>query len=278
VADVLAIQRQERLPEAKKQALRALSSTEKAEFLRDYFAAQQTDREEWLLAQRQWNELKAQGDGPPWPFRDAKLKAGIDRYLKVALGVDPAHWPPLLDKKAELPAECRLSREELFELRKRRADAETGKSWLTYGQFLLRLSRDHPMLPKPRSGDAVVRPEQLPKSFKLKESPLMLRRVGKWPDFALDVEARHPRVEALGPAKPEEFADPIRDFAKQELLPKLTADERKKLDGLLGRWPDYPQELLRLADEKNLSVPDATLPGEPAEWKRLYLLPSRRTK
>ena len=61
---------------------------------------------------------------------------------------------------------------------------------------------------------------------------------------------------------------------KDTLLPKLATDDRKALDKLTGKWPEYPRKLLELARKHDLSVPGVTLPGEPSQWDKLYRLPT----
>ena len=56
------------------------------------------------------------------------------------------------------------------------------------------------------------------------------------------------------------------------LLSRLlgTADERRDLDRLQGRWPEYPRKFLSYADKYDLSVPGVTLPGSPRKWEATY--------
>jgi hypothetical protein len=101
--------------------------------------------------------------------------------------------------------------------------------------------------------------------------------VGKWPDFAEAVaantkDAKESKLDPLGPCKPEHFTPAVEEFATVKLPSRLSKAERDKWDGMLGRWPDYPREMMRLAREKNLSVPEVSLPGEPDKWKQFYQL------
>ena len=279
VTDTMARQNQEWLPEQKKIGLKQLAVTERLDYLQAYDDHERTRRQEWQLAQRQWRDMKEMGDAPPWPFNDEKLTREIDEYIRTVLGADPTRLMQSLDKKADLPAECRLTREEILDLRRRREDAFKSQYWLTYGQLLLRLSRDHSSLPRPKSGEVVVRPVQI-KNLPVREAALGKFAVGKWPEFALDVVRRNrlepKQTETLGPARPEDFSDAIRDAMTKILLPKLTPEERKKLDGLLGRWPGYPEEVMKLAAAKNVSLPEVCLPGSPEKWKKYYELPGAR--
>jgi hypothetical protein len=279
VTDTLAKQHQDRLPEQKKSGLKQLAVTERLEFLQAYDDTQRSRQQEWQLAQRQWRDMKEMGDAPPWPFNDEKLTKEIDEYIRTVLGADPTKLMQSLDKKTDLPAECRLTREEILDLRRRREDAFKSQYWLTYGQLLLRLSRDHASLPRAKTGDVVVRPVQI-KNLPVREAALAKFSVGKWPEFALDVVRRNrldpKQTETLGPARPEDFSDAISEAMSKQLLPKLTTEEKKKLDGLLGRWPAYPEEVMKLAAFKNVSLPEVCLPGEPEKWKKYYELPGAR--
>jgi hypothetical protein len=279
VTDTMAKQHQDWLPEQKKNGLKQLAVAERMEYLQSYADTERNRKQEWQLAQRQWREMKELGDAPPWPFNDEKLTKEIDEYIRTVLGADPAKLMASLDKKADLPPECRLSREEILDLRRRREDAFKSQYWLTYGQLLLRLSRDHASLPRPKSGEPVVRPSQI-KTLPVREAPLGKFAVGKWPEFALDVARRNKldakQSEVLGPARPEDFSDSVREAVNKQLLPKLSSDEKRKLDNLLGRWPSYPEEMMKLANQHNVSVPEVSLPGDPERWKKIYELPGTK--
>ncbi len=279
VTDIMAKQHQDWLPEQKKSGLKQLAVTERLEFLQAYDDTECSRQQEWQLAQRQWRDMKEMGDAPPWPFNDEKLTKEIDEYIRTVLGAEPTKLMQSLDKKADLPAECRLSREEILDLRRRREDAFKSQYWLTYGQLLLRLSRAHSTLPRPKTGEVVVRPMQI-KNLPVREAALAKFAVGKWPEFALDVARRNrldaKQSETLGPARQEDFSDALREAITKQLLPKLSAEEKKKLDGFVGRWPAYPEEIMKLAAAKNLSLPEVSLPGDPAKWKKYYELPGAR--
>jgi hypothetical protein len=87
----------------------------------------------------------------------------------------------------------------------------------------------------------------------------------KWPDFALAVtEAIRSRglemVQELGPCRAEEFSPVVQQFLTAKLLPSLTANEKARLRDAEGRWPDYPQTLLSLAEQHGLVVPGVAPP------------------
>jgi hypothetical protein len=90
---------------------------------------------------------------------------------------------------------------------------------------------------------------------------------GKWPDFgialtkACRIHNITPALKPLGPCRPEEFPPIIQTFINEELLPRLTEQEREKLDAAKGMWPEYPELLKKLADDRNLEIPLMRLPG-----------------
>jgi hypothetical protein len=264
----------ESLSEAKRQSLKEALAEEKAELVSIYRDQQQSRRNEWQLAQRQWKELSGNNKSP-WPFNDPKLAEEIDTYIKTAFGFDPSKLPiPEKNKKWELPTECRLTPDELLEFRLRREATRDGY-WLTYGALLLRLSEAHPMLPRPKAGMPIVRPQDLPKGYlSIRENPpLRGRTIGKWPDFALEVVRQNrtdAKLDPLGPCRAAELSETIQAFIRTA----LSDADRRKLELLQGRWPQYPQKFLELAREKNLSVPEIMLPGEPKKWQEFYQLPS----
>jgi hypothetical protein len=142
--------------------------------------------------------------------------------------------------------------------------------------LLLKLSEKYPTLPRPGpTGKLVLQRNDLPPGYQMPKDDVLKRRaiVNKWPDFAEEVYRANPKdgkLPPLGPCKPDEFTDPVKKFATVTLPEKLNAAEKEKLKGLEGKWPDYPKEMVRLAREKNLSVPEVTLPGDPDLWKKYY--------
>lgn len=265
------------LPQKQQDALQKVATTdERLDLLDTYRSNEAARRQEWEFAQRQWKEMT--GKDKPWPFNDPALAGQVDAFIQSAFGVDPAALPVTdREKKAEvrLPPECRLSPQEVIELRERREAATQGGYWFTYGALLLRLSDKYPTLPRPAVGRPVVSPEQLrAKGYPMpKEAAKARTLIGKWPDFALEVaratrDVKEAKADPLGPCKPEDFTEPVKQF----VLTRLTEQDRKQLERHLGKWPDYPQELLKLAREKNLSVPEATLPGEPETWRQYFQL------
>ncbi len=246
--------------------------------------AERARREEWQLARRQWDDLRP--DRKPWPFADPALARQVDEYVKTVLKVDLAARP---DPK-ELPAGWRVTREEYADLRARYAAAQGGGGWewFSYGLLVYRLAERHPYLPP--FGD---RPPltALPESWPVNVTRPLHNRGGlpagqkywprgKWPEFALEVDAAARRAgltlpEPLGPSRPGQFA-PAVNAALSDLLPRLTAAERDGLTKLEGKWPEYPRAFLALAAKRDVPVPGVTLPGQPSQWARFYSLTPRQ--
>ena len=68
---------------------------------------------------------------------------------------------------------------------------------------------------------------------------------------------------------PFNFAPKGWAFCDGQLLPLLSAAEKKQLDATEGVWPDYHRTLMKLADDHGLSVPGLSLPGGREFWDRL---------
>jgi len=246
-----------------------------AKMLRDREKAR---RSEWIFAQRQWQKMTGP-DRKPWPFSDEILSQQIDEYIKHGLGVDLAGPEP---KGALFASSSRLSREDFLELRASHDAAKKDGYWFSYGACLLRMAEKHPALPRPRNESAaIVRIVQLPPEWmrglpKDGKKNRLDGNVGRWPDFVLEVQRLHTKPDTkltpLGPTKPGESEESFDKFLVEQLLPKLSDDQKKKLANLEGKWPKYTEEAMNLARDKNLSVPKLTLPGPPKEWEKYYKL------
>ncbi len=269
---------QKALPQKQQDALKHVASEEaKQELLAGYRATDAAHRDEWELAQRQWKKgTRKDKDGKPWPFHDPNTVAEVDRFILSAFGIDPKNLPPAdKDKrfdKFEMKSECRLTREEVIALRDKREAAEQGGYWFLYGAYLLQLADRYPTLPRWGNGKLTPLAPKDVKGYTLpKEKDAGKLRAGKWPDFAEDVarstrEAKEATLPPLGPCRPDEFTPAVQQFIEKS----LTDADRKSLERYLGKWPDYPREMMKLAERKNLRVPEVTLPGEPAEWREHY--------
>jgi hypothetical protein len=171
----------------------------------------------------------------------------------------------------------RLTRMLSDEEKERLTKAE-GK-WPRLANTILELSEKHPVLPPLPSGP-IVRFNQLPPEAKAflsnkKKAQELFKNLDKWPQFALAAcalmkqEKRTP--PPLGASRPAEFDEAIQGFLKEKLEPALTTDEKTKLHGAEGHWPDYPLRLLELAHKNNLIVPGMSLPGPRELWNSARL-------
>jgi anti-sigma-K factor RskA len=282
----------ESLPQRQQEALRHVESAEERLELLQAFRAEEADRrQEWEIANRQWQAAggKERGkDYKPWPFDQPDAAKQVDEYIRTAFGVDPKGVvlrPKKGDKVDALPQSCRLTPQEAAELFECREAVSHGERWFIYGVLLLRLSEKYPTLPRPPAGGKlVVTPKELQGTgYVMPKDDVLKRRavVGKWPDFAEEVARanppKEPRLPPLGPSRPDEFTEGVKKFATDTLPPRLNQQEKDRLKGLEGRWPEYPKEMMRLARDKNLSVPEVTLPGEPESWRKYYhLAPAKK--
>ena len=271
----------ESLTPSQQKALKTVASVEeRTQLLSELKQREQTFRREWEFAHRQWQPNKSD-DQKAYPFNKPELAKPLDDYIRRAFGVD-LNAP--FDKKADTSAPCRLTREELVELKYRHEAAIKEGYWFSYGACLLQLAEAHPMLPEPGKGKPLTQMDQPPLTLPAvrrlaKNDGANLQQrfkatIGRWPDFALEIHkldaASKDKLPPLGPCRPGEFADDVELFVKDQLAPKLDRKERDRLDSQLGKWPEYPRAVIELAKAKNLSVPGAMLPGEPKLWNEYY--------
>ena len=232
-------------------------------------------REDEALRHDRWAFVRQHAEAfaankSPWPFDTEAGRKEVVDFARDVLKVDD-------------PKKCRLSGEELAEYKRLYGLAQRDGAWAWYGLLVYELSRQHPYLPEPESIKMYVEPSELPEPY----SRVLQKKgggwriktsvYGKWPEFPLEVHRESqflkflaPNAPPLGPARPTEFKPAVRDFATKELIPKLTAEERRDLQRLEGRWPDYPQRLLHYAHKYDLPVPGVTLPGPPRRWDATY--------
>jgi hypothetical protein len=268
------------LPVATRDRITATDDGERPEFVAELREGERERRDAWRAARRQWPTLFGGGKQPPWPFSEPGLPAEIDAFVTDIFRVNLAAKP---EPKGELAAGTRLTRGEFAYLKAARDGATREGHWFVYGVALHRLARRHPTLPPPRPGKTTpVTTQTLPT-----EVPVKLLRGGpkafdnstrdKWPDFALEVARKlaadgHRVPASLGPCRPDDFPDAVRDFVTGTLLPRLTDAERVRLNSLEGIWPGYPRAVIELAaaPPRDLPVPTVTLPGAPSLWAKYY--------
>jgi hypothetical protein len=140
------------------------------------------------------------------------------------------------------------------------------------------LARHHPVLPPLPSHRPIAHFDDLPDRAtvvagakvqweKRSDAWNTLQRVeGRWPEWALTLHSllsqqQRQQMPPLGASCPPDFSVEVREFIKKTLTQKVTFEEWKELRSLEGKWPDYPQRLLRLAEKHKLDVPGMSLPG-----------------
>ena len=268
----------EALPTGRQDQLKMTATPEEAVQLVGHWKAGENSRaEEWALARRLWDDLNRGQDSRPWPFGQPALARDVDEFVRTAFHADMSIRT---ETRFDLPPACRLDRGEFLELKNRREAAEAEGYWLLYGACVYRLAERHPYLPPPTTGTPITELQQLPKEvmkrLRSKKGAADLGRTrGQWPDFALVVAAAADKEkidleEPLGPARPSEFAPPVRVFVEETLTPRLSSDDAASLGALEGKWPAYPQRLVELARQHDLAVPGVTLPGPPSRWRKYY--------
>ncbi len=253
---------------------------ERFDLLNAWKVADKARRDEWHVARRQWPTLFGSEGQAPWPFAEPGAADQVDQYVKSAFKVDLA---VAISPKNDLPLAARLTRPEFNALKSARDSATKDKNWFVYGVAVYRLAQQHPYLPEPQPGKPlVVSTVTLPADLPTRFSRLISKggdgaKRGKWPEFALEVASKcvTEKVsvpESFGPCRPADFTEPVKTFLTTVLLPRLTVAEREALKQLEGKWPDYPQYVLKLASlpKYDFAVPTVTLPGTPSLWAKYY--------
>jgi hypothetical protein len=151
--------------------------------------------------------------------------------------------------------------------------------WPLYEHTLRNLAGRHEVLPPVQGKPEYTRYDELPREWQQAFPFETLRRhkvwqtlkakEKKWPDFALWLTEELVRKQRLGPkgplpplgaCKPRDFSEEVQKFLDQDLRPRLSAEEKKRLDDDEGKWPEYPRTLAALARRHHLAVPGLMLP------------------
>jgi hypothetical protein len=239
------------LPKAYRDELQKMAAPKRSGRIAELRREESQRRQEWQFAGRHWEALQKMD-------RQQKFRPEVEAYVRESL-------LPMLseDEKAKLAR-------------------ATGQP--NYPNVLVELADKHPVkLPGPSTGPS--RFEELPPEVKkilpgLKDpGPQLAARVrpveGKWPDYAIFVTrfAANPKrigkplPHPLGPSRPSEFSVTLQTFLKDVLIPKLTPVETELLRAAEGKWPEYPQAVLKLANEHKVAVPGMSLPGPRELWE-----------
>jgi hypothetical protein len=257
----------EALPARTRERLPTLRTDERLNLLAEAEAARKVADADWLAAADHWRKRTAAGV-KPFPFDQPGGAERVNEFVKSVLRAE------LTGKPDEA---CRLTPGEFADLRLRHELAVREGQWFLYGLGVWRLAERHPSLPKPRGKPAVVHPRDLP-DFRMPVRAAQLEKskdVGKWPEFARHAAAVLSAkkfgavpTDGLGPCRPGEFPDAI-----ETVLSELPEPDRKRLDVVKGKWPEFPDLLMRLARERDREVPGVSLPGRPSQWAATYALP-----
>ncbi|QJW98905.1 hypothetical protein [Frigoriglobus tundricola] len=234
-------------------------------------------RERWGFIRRHAAEFAAHRS--PWPFDTEPGRKEVVEFARHAFKIPPEKTDP----KSDDAKKCRLSWDELAEYRRTLAQAERDGAWAWYGLVVYELAKAHPYLPEAADPKLLItEPKELPEEYVhvLKKKTTWSFR--KWPEFPLEIHRETParkltstKLPPLGPARPDEFKEPVRTFVTTVLESKLSTAERDALRQAEGKWPEYPKLVVQFAKRHELSVPGVTLPGPPSRWETNYALRPR---
>jgi len=260
------------LPPARRAKLNGLPAAGQVELIRQWRDEETTQRDEWAFHRNHAEDILA--NRTPWPFDNPARQKEVIEFMRGAFRID--------DEKR-----CRFEEPERSRyIASLSLATEQGgwMAWYAYGKLAYSMVKKYEkyLLPEPAVGDPVTKYEQLGTKAerwfeKGKGRTLTANLVGKWPDFALAVQnyAGTEKLEKvvlplLGASRPYDFKEPLRTFVLKDLMSVLVASDRKTLEGMEGRWPEYPYALVRLARQHDLSLPGMMLPGSPKRWDSMY--------
>ncbi len=261
------------LPTAQRQTLKALPPTERGALILKWKGEEDASRTYWNTA-RLHHEFVRSGK-PPWPFTDDAMKKLVLDFARAA------YHPGDPKRNRLLPVDVTRFNEAVER-------AEKGGEWAWLGKTVFDISRNPRYETFPEagpSGKMVTDFADLPLGPRELLGKRIVPRtevVGRWPDFALEVNRAMAKAKFgaklgdvhLGPAKPGEFKPEVEQFLPL-LQKKAGPTEWAGLVEKEGKWPEYPVEVLRLARAHDLSVPGAMPPGPPSQWEKTYSLPAR---
>src|SRR5262249_17844633 len=99
-----------------------------------------------------------------------------------------------------------------------------------------------------------------------------MKKVTGWPAFAEAFTASCKSAglanpPPLGASRPADYPKVTKDFIEKHFIPSLPPAQRTALNGLEGKWPEYPRRLAELARLHKKPIPGITLPGPQALWE-----------
>lgn len=260
------------LPPPLKAKLDSITSvSDKNDLISQWKAEDAIRRRRWAFLRQNVEAFAA--NNSPWPFDTERGRNDVIEFATAAF-------------KSEDKRRCRLSGADLAEYNRTLAAAKGEDTWAWYGLVVYELTKLHPYLPEPDNAKLMTDFNDLPDIYQRRLDPKKgppfglrprLNATGKWPEFpmeVLQVTAREPwgkgfNPPPLGPSRVSEFKPAVREFATQLFL-KMTFDEKRDLERLQGKWPEYPQQFMYYAHKYDLSVPGASLPGSPKKWELIY--------
>jgi hypothetical protein len=215
----------------------------------------------------------------PWPFDSDSRRKEIEAFAQSAFQLDSPKGSRLTANEVE-----RYVTAHSF------ATQQGGAAWGSYGKVVYELAKKYedlqlppPASPRLRFTDTAELP--VPYQNLVKKNTALANALtpvaGKWPEYPLKLhewlffKGYLTKVDAkqappLGPCRKDELTTSLQKFLETELQPKLTEADRGRLARDEGKWPDYPREIVRLARQHDVSVPDVMLPGSPSRWDAIY--------
>jgi hypothetical protein len=228
----------DRLPKAQRDQVRSSAGQERESLIKKLKAEEQARRKEWQTAIRHWDELQK---GKP-PTRRSELTTDAQTFVEK-----------ILLPRATTADAARLESAE--------------GNWPQFMETLVELSDRYAPFPgQPKPKDPKDLPEDLRKRLVNVRPPQQRQALqaaeGKWPDYPLAIVSalRRPRglsplPPRLAPTRPADFDEPVQLFIREQLVPRLKADEHRQLTNAEGSWPEYPRMVVQLAGKHNLIVP-----------------------
>ncbi|MFO0800787.1 MAG: hypothetical protein U0804_25250 [Gemmataceae bacterium] len=261
------------LPAAQRRELKVLEPADRAKLIMKWQTDEDASRDRWTTA-RFHHEFVRSGR-QPWPFTDDALKKQVLDFTRAA------YHPGDPKKNRLLPTDLTRYTEAVER-------GEKGGEWAWLGKTIYDISRNprYETYPEAGPGGKITTDfADLPPLLRDVMTKRIVNKagaevVGRWPDFALEVNRGMAKSKFagkelhLGPARPGEFKPEVEQFLPV-LQKKVSPVEWAGLAEKAGRWPEYPAELLRLARAHDLSVPGAMPPGPPSQWEKTYSLPPR---
>jgi hypothetical protein len=163
---------------------------------------------------------------------------------------------------------------------RKRLEQADGTPWPIYARTLAELAERHPIpLPGPigpvRLADMPTQFRENVRKYPRWESQLK-KAEGKWPEFGVALQnsprrnpLRTPRTPVWVTKQLSDFSPALQAFVTTGALgKKLTESDKRELKEAEGKWPQFPQALLRLAKKYKLALPGMVLPGPRDLWER----------